>query len=130
MLQGCETKLIKSSALDESVVISVKPRVLFMQMALAAQGIENVEGVVRYSTMILKEDKNDVGVLKPYIWVLLKHGTSEDELFDLLAKLYDMSDTKDLMLIGRAAKDCGAVSFARRILSMAQESLGQARVMS
>jgi len=123
VLQSCEAKLIKSTALDESVIVTIKPRVLFMQMALAAQGLEDVEGVVRYSTMILKEDKSETGVLKPYIWTLLKHGMSEDELLGLLAKLYDMDNAKDLMLVGRAAKDCGAISFARKILGMAQETL-------
>ena len=125
ILQKCETKLIKSTSLDESVVVSVKPQVLFLQMALAAQGLDNVEGVVRCSTMILKEDKNNDGVLKPYIWTLLNHGASEDDLLGLLAKLYDMDNPKDLMFIGRAAKDCGAISFARRILGMAQQTINQ-----
>jgi len=126
VLQSCEARLIKSSALDDSVIVTIKPLVLFMQLALAAEGLDNVEGVVRYSTMILKDEKNEVGVLKPYIWTLLKHGTSEDELFDLMAKLYDMNNARDLMLVGRAAKDCGALPFARRVLGLAQETLKRA----
>jgi tetratricopeptide (TPR) repeat protein len=125
VFQRCEANLVKSSALDESVIVSIKPQVLFIQMALAAQGLENVEGVVRYSTMVLKEDKNFEGVLKPYIWTLLRHGTSEDDILGLLAKLYDMSNPKDLIFIGRAAKDCGAILLARRILEIAQEMVNR-----
>jgi tetratricopeptide (TPR) repeat protein len=125
VLCRCESKLLKSSALDESVVVSIKPRVMFVQMAIAAQGLENIEGVIRYTTMVLKEDKGDIGVLKPYIWMLLKHNTTEDELIDLLAKLYDLNDPKDLMFIGRAAKDCGALQIARRVLGMAQEAISR-----
>ena len=123
VLRRCETKLVKSSAIDESVVVSAKPQVLFIQMAMAAQGLENVEGIIRYATMVLKEDKNNEGVLKPYIWTLLKHGTSEDELLGLLEKLYDMDNPKDLIFISRAAKDCGAIPLARRIIDMARVTI-------
>ena len=99
-------------------------------MAISAQGLENIEGVIRYTTMVLKEDKGDIGVLKPYIWTLLKHETSEDELIGLLAKLYDLNDPKDLMLIGRAAKDCGALPLARRVLGMAQEAISRLNAAS
>ena len=123
VLKRCEANLVKSSALDESVVVSVKPQVLFIQMAIAAQGMENAEGIIRYSTMVLREDKENDGVLKLYIWVLLKHDTPEDDIIGLLAKLYDMGNPKDLMFIGRAAKDCGAIPFARRVLGIAQERI-------
>jgi len=123
VLRKCEESLIKSSNLDDSILISAKPRTLFIQMAIAAHGLDDVEGVVRYSTMILTEDKSITSILKHYIWTLLKHGVSEDDVTDLLKKLYDFSDPKDLMLIGRAAKDCGAVPYARRILALAQETL-------
>ena len=121
----CEADLVKSSALDDSVVVSVKPQVLFIQMALVAEGLENVEGVIRYSTMVLREDKSYEGILKPYIWMLLRHGTSEDDLLGLLAQLYDLKNPKDLMLVCRAAKNCGAISLARRLLVMTQETIGK-----
>ncbi|MCL2151658.1 MAG: glycosyltransferase family 2 protein [Oscillospiraceae bacterium] len=125
VFQRCEKNLLKSSALDDSVIVSIRPQVLFIQMALAAQGLENVEGVVRYSTMVLREDKNYEGVLKPYIWILLKHGATEDEVLGLLAKMYDMDNPGDLVFIGRAAKDCGAISLARRVLGLAQERINR-----
>jgi len=129
-LRGCEAKLLKSSVLDDSVVVSIKPQVLFIQMAIAAQGLGNIEGVIQYSTMVLKEDNDNIGVLKPYIWMLLKHGVSEEELIDLLSKLYNMNDPKELMYIGRAAKDCGALSLARKVLGMAQEAISRLKVES
>jgi hypothetical protein len=127
-LLGCETKLLKSSVIDDSVVVSIKPQVLFIQMAIAAQGMDNIEGIIRYSTMVLKEDNDNIGVLKPYIWTLLKHGASEDDVIGLLEKLYNMNDPKDLMYIGRAAKDCGALPLARKVLSMAQEAISRLEV--
>jgi len=125
VLTKCEAKLIKSSALDESVVVSARPQALFIQLALVAQGLGNVQGVVRYCTILLKEDKDQAGVLQPYIATMLRHGTTEDELLGVLAKLYDMDNPKDLMFIGRAAKDCGAISFARIVLEQAQQVISQ-----
>ena len=127
VMQKCEAKLVNASALDESVAVSAKPQALFIQMAIAAQGLGDVANIIRYSTMVLSGDNTLQHVLKPYIATMLKHGTSEDELIGVLSKLYDMDNPKDLMFIGRAAKDCGAISFARNILVMAQQKLSQAQ---
>jgi len=123
-LKRCEALLVKSSALDESVVVSAKPRVLFIQMAVAAQGLDNVEGFVRYCTMVLREDKDQPDILRSFIGTMLKHETPNDELVVFLSKLYNFDSPKDLLFVGRAAKECGAVTFARSILALAQEALG------
>jgi len=122
ILRNCETNLVKS-ALDDSIVVSAKPLLLFVQTAIAAQGINNIEGLVRYTTMVLKEDNTMDDVLRSLIATLLTHGTSDDELLSLLSKLYNFSNPKDLLFIGRAAKECGAIGFARKIIEMTGQRL-------
>ncbi|MCL2392514.1 MAG: glycosyltransferase family 2 protein [Oscillospiraceae bacterium] len=115
-LQECERRLINAVSLDVATMIMAKPILLFHQLAVAAQGLGDLPGLVRYATMALLADKTQSGVLSPYIGALLKRDTSEDEVKLLLSKIYDMDNPKDLIIIARAAKDCGALDFARKIL--------------
>ena len=118
ILKVCEEKLIGASIGDESMVVAVKPMLLFFQLAVAAQELGNISGTIRYASMVLAEDKSQTTVLQPYIATLLKNGASEDDVISLLEKLYDFSNPKDILLIARAAKDCGAIDFARRLAEM------------
>ena len=119
MLKGCETKLAGAVDIDVSLIVSADPTRLFGQLLIAAQGLEDVENVIKYATQILSVDKSRQGVVSPYIFTLLKHSSSEDEVLGILAKLYDLGDPGDLLLLARAAKDCGAIDFARKIMEMA-----------
>ena len=118
LLTGCEAKL-SAADIDVSIIVSANPSMLFGQMVLAAQALKDVGSVVKYATLILSADKSLQGILAPYIFTLLSHGTSEDDVIEVLAKIYDLSDPGDLLLIARAAKDCGALGFARRIMGIA-----------
>jgi hypothetical protein len=84
-----------------------------------------VENVIKYSTLLLTVSKYRENVLKQYIYTLVKHGTTTDEVVSLLEKLYDFSNPKELLTVARAAKDCGAIDVARRIMELAGELLGK-----
>ena len=118
MLKGVEEKLINAESLDEARLVTAKPEDLFSRMVLVAQSLRDVEGVIRYATMVLTADKTNQEVLGPYIATMLGNKVTEDELIELLAKLYDMKDAHDLLLIARAAKNRGALDFARRVVAM------------
>ena len=123
ILQGCEVKMLRAGSLEDSEVATTKPMLLFNQLVLAANGLDDVEGVIKYATMTLTADKTQDRVLRPYIATLLKNKVTEEELIGLLAKLYDYSSPRDLMFIARAAKDCGALNFARAVMDMASSML-------
>ena len=46
------------------------------------------------------------------------NNTTEEETVGLLSNIYNMNDPNDLLLIARAAKDCGAANLARSIVGM------------
>ena len=123
LLEECEQKLIKESSIYESDLIAVKPMLLYQEMLEASEGLGDTAGTVKYATMILVEDKTRDVVLKPYIATLVNHKTPEEDMLGLLAKIYDMNNPKDLVLIARAAKDCGAISFAKLIADMLRKSM-------
>ena len=124
ILRGCEEKLTNSESINESMVFSANPEHIFAQLVIAAEGMRNVEGIVRYATMILTAEKDTPTALGGYIKTLLDNNVSEDEVFALLGKLYDYKNPQDLMLIARAAKDWGALGFAKRIAEIAMSGGG------
>ena len=119
ILLGCETKLIAAGTLDDSETVAVNPILLFWQLMVAAKGRGDIQGVVRYATMTLTADKSQEGVLSQYIFTLRKNKISDDEVVGLLAKIYDLSDKRDLLTIARAAKECGELDFAKLIIGIA-----------
>ena len=118
VLQSSEKRLLGSKALDESVRVSANPSLLFTQLAAAAQGLGDVEGLVKYAAITLSVDKRQSGVLAIYIATLVKHGVSEDEIVALLAQIYDMKSPQDLALLSNAAGKYGAANLARRLAGM------------
>jgi len=125
LLQKCEAKLLKTTALHESDLVSTKPLVLFVEMVYTAEGLGDVAGTIKYATMVLMEDKTITEILGPFIATLLKHNTPDDDVIALLMKIYDFNDPKDMIFIARAAKDCGAIAFSRKIAGLAQEIIAR-----
>ena len=102
-------------------MVALKPMLMYKEMLNASAGLDDTVGTVKYATMVLVEDKSQQGILSPYIATLLGHGTSNDDLLGLLAKIYDLGSPEDLLLIGRSAKECGALDFALLVAGMAAE---------
>jgi len=125
LLETCEVKLADASAIFKSDLLPVKPMLMYEEMLYASQGLGDTVGIIKYATMVLMEDKTNQEILSPYIATLLNNGTPEDEVIGLFGKMYDMSDPNDLLVIARAAKDCGAIDFARRIAGMATQFVKQ-----
>jgi len=123
LLEKCEQKLIKETSIYESDLIAVKPMLMYQELVEASQGMGDTEGVIKYATMILIEDKTREVVLKPYIATLINHGTPEEDILGLLAKIYDMNNPKDLIFVARAAKNCGAISLAKLVAGLAAKAV-------
>jgi FkbM family methyltransferase len=124
LLKDLEVTLREVGNNSEAIFVPADPGLLYGQLLSAAQGLGDVESVIHYAGIVLASDKNKQSILSPYIYTLKKHGSSEEEIVDLLSKVYDFSDPNDLMFIARAAKDCGEADFARLIMAFAQEVLG------
>ena len=99
------------------------PNMIFGQLLMAAQGLGDVDSTISYATLLLMSDKTQQEILSPYISTLQKSGISDDDMFGLLSKIYNTTSPADLLLIARAAKDCGAISFTKFILGRAQSQM-------
>jgi len=118
ILKECEEKM-PTADINDATVISANPQFLFGQMVLAAQGLGDIEAIIKYATMILIIDKSRSDILTPYLYTLLKQNASVEEIINILTGIYELSDPKDLLLIARAAKDIGAIELARAIMEKA-----------
>jgi glycosyltransferase involved in cell wall biosynthesis len=125
ILREMESKL--TDATHQSTGISAKiisdPKVVFGQALIAAQGLGDIEGVIKYATILLISDKSQKNILGPYIHKLLLHGSAEDEVLGLLGSIYDINSPGDLLLIARTAKEYGDIEFAKIIMTIAGELL-------
>lgn len=115
---SCE-ELLKSPALSGSSAVISNAALLFFNMLVTADKLGKSSDVVHYAALVLREDKNQKGVLTPLIKVLTEDAaTSDDEIFELLAKLYDFGSIKDKLMVARAVKDAGNAVLAQRALSL------------
>ena len=124
ILQEGEIKLLGSKAIDESVIVSANPAMLFTQLAIAAQGLGNIEDVVKYSSMTLSLYKYQENVLIPYISILRKNGVADADVAELILKMYDLSNANDVKFVARAAQKSGADDLASMLLTVSNESIG------
>ena len=126
-LSTCERAFLSPDKTPTTQILIPSPLLLFYQLLTAAQGMGDEEGIARNSTIIqvmLKENKDETSVAGPYIRTILQDGAADDDVLKELSKIYDISDPKDLLFIARAAKESGAVEFARNIMKIAGELLG------
>jgi len=114
-LLSCESKLNNAISIDQSAMLSAKPVLLYHQLAVAAQGLGDVNDFIKYATMALTADKTEAGILGPLILTLVEHNTPDEDVLGLLSKLYNLNDPRDMLFIARAAKNSGAFDFARMI---------------
>jgi len=105
----------------DSVFIAANPGLIYEQMLKSAQGSGDVDSVIKYATIVLMLDKTKQSILSPYIYTLKKHGTTNEEITELLGNVYNLSDPGDLLMVARAAKGCGELDFAQLIIKLASE---------
>jgi len=124
LLKSGEERLLSGANLGASFYVPADPMMIYGQLLLAAQGLRDIDGIIMYATLMLSSDKTRHDILSPYIFTLLNHNASEDDIVGLLMNIYNFSDPNDLLLIARAAKDSGAMELTRKIMDMAGTVLG------
>jgi glycosyltransferase involved in cell wall biosynthesis len=97
------------------------PTEIIGQHLLAAQGLGDVDGIIKYASALLVLDKNQHNILSPYINTLLKNDISYDEVLKILGDIYNIGNPNDLLFIARAAKSCGAIEFASLMMTLIKE---------
>jgi len=123
LLKEIEHILANVSHHGDTVYVNADPTLLHGQMLSVAQALEDVDNVIKYATIVLKSDKTKQNILSPFIYTLRSKGASEEDVLELLSEIYNLGDPNDLMLIARAAKNCGEIDFARIIMTIAGEML-------
>jgi tetratricopeptide (TPR) repeat protein len=104
--------------------ISADPAMVYNQLLFSAQSLGDIVKLIEYATFALSGDKSMQSILGPFIASLLGAGRSDEDIINLLSRIYDVEDAGDLMFIARAAKDAGAIDFARFILEIVKEYIG------
>ena len=82
-----------------------------------------LNSVIEYATVVLMLDKSKHSILSPYIYTLKNNGASDEEIIELLSRVYNFGDPNDLMLIAKAAKSCGVIDLAKMIMLLVGEIL-------
>ena len=125
MLRVEEEQFSSGKSTGISHHVQADPTMLYSQLLLAAQGLGNMDEVIKYAKLILGTDKTRQDVLSPLIALMLGQDGSGEALLNLLSEIYDMNDPNDLLIIARAAKTCGAIEFAGLIMQIAKEIMGR-----
>ena len=93
--------------------------IFFLLMVLTAEELGKLGEVIRCATLLLKENKYQPGVLAPYIAAFKSpdYEVSDEEILDLLRKIYDFSSIKDKIEVLKAAKTVKNMHLVGLILS-------------
>jgi len=119
ILKKVEEKLFAGADIGSASYVPADSKLLNGQLLLSAQGLGDTDNVIVYARELLLSDKTDQSILCPYISILHSKGFSEEEILSRLGEIFDITNPNDLLVIARAAKDCGAVNFARMIMIIA-----------
>jgi len=119
LLSSCIDKLDVVADYGGLSYVSADPTMLFNQILYSAQSMGDIGLIIIYATIALKYKKTDQTLLSSYIAALLVAGKTDDEILGFLSDVYDIKNLVDLMLIARAAKDRGAIDFAKKVIKIA-----------
>ena len=123
LLKAGEDKLKSGADCGVSFYVIADRTMLYGQMLLAAQGLGDLENVAVYAALILLADKTKMEILTPLIAILSNAGLPADEVLCTLADIYNLKDAEDLLIIARAAKDCGALGLANKTMTIARQHM-------
>jgi len=124
-LQKCEKAFSSGKGAPETRVLMPSPVLLFYQMIVSAQGLNDKQEASRNTTIlnsILSEGKAQPAVLGSLMADMFKQGKTGIEVFERIAQVYDLADPQDLLLIANAAKESGILLFAQKVMEMANAS--------
>jgi glycosyltransferase involved in cell wall biosynthesis len=97
---------------------------LFEHLLKCAEARGDVQAMIKYAVLVLREDKSQLGVLEPLIGMLRQSGASDGAILDILRKIYDFKNPRDLVTAAKGAEAAGAGELLKRLVETAESLLG------
>jgi tetratricopeptide (TPR) repeat protein len=97
---------------------------LFEHLLKCAEARGDEQAMVKYAVLVLREDKSQVGVLGPLIDILQQSGAGDDAILDVLEKIYDFKNPRDVITAAKGAEAAGAVELMKRLIETVESLLG------
>jgi len=123
-LEICENAFADGDTLPETRILLPNPSPLFFQLKVAAKGLGDEQAIVKYTTMLstmLIDSRDNLEIIGSFILTILLFGISDDDALEELSAVYNLSDPREMMFIARAAKDIGAIGFAREVMDLTKK---------
>ena len=118
-----ENKLMDKQLGIVSTIVTARPTELFERMVIVAAALGDVKSVVKYASITLSINKENHEVLGLFITSLLNNKIAEQVLLCMLSEFYDTSNPNDLMIIARAANNCGEKELALKIVDLVKTQI-------
>jgi hypothetical protein len=96
---------------------------LFEYLLKCAEARNDEQAMVKYAVMVLREDKSQLGVLGPLIGMFQQSGADDDAILDILRKIYNFEDPRDVVTAAKGAAAAGAEELTNRLKEMATSLL-------
>jgi glycosyltransferase involved in cell wall biosynthesis len=96
---------------------------LFAYLLKCAEARDDKQAMIKYAVLTLREDKSQVGVLGPLIGMLQQDGANDDAILDVLRKIYNFEDPRDVITAAKGAEAAGAEELMNRLKEMADSLL-------
>jgi glycosyltransferase involved in cell wall biosynthesis len=96
---------------------------LFEHLLKCAEARNDEQAMVKYAVLVLREDKSQLGVLGPLIDMFQQGGAGDDAILDILRKIYDFKDPRDVITAAKGAEAAGAEELMNRLKEMANSLL-------
>jgi glycosyltransferase involved in cell wall biosynthesis len=88
---------------------------LFEYLLKCAEAMGDEQAMIKYAVLVLCEDKSQLGVLGPLIGMLRRSGAGDDAILDILRKIYDFNNPRDVITAAKGAADAGAEELMNRL---------------
>jgi glycosyltransferase involved in cell wall biosynthesis len=96
---------------------------LFSYLLKCAEARGDKQAMIKYAVLTLREDKSQLGVLGPLIGMFQQSGAGDDGILDILRKIYDFKNPKDVITAAKGAETAGAKDLMNRLKEMGNSLL-------
>jgi hypothetical protein len=96
---------------------------LFEHLLKCAEAMGDEQAMIKYAVLVLREDKSQLGVLEPLIGMFRQSGAGDDAILDVLRKIYDFKDPRDVITATKGAAAAGAEELMNRLKETANALL-------
>ena len=120
----CQNAFMTSTTIPATQILLPSPLPLFYQLKVAAKGLEDEQGTAINGTILntmMAESKADMDIIGSFIKSVLVIGGTEEEALEALSEVFNINDAKDMMFLARAAKNAGAIGFAKEVMEKLTE---------